>query len=101
MKRVALAACVTAALSLTACGPEPTQEMFEQTRNAKSVAVEQNPRVLVSRIGVFRDDLAYHDKRGIYLIKDTLTGLEFIGISGVGITEVGRHGGKHSRSDEQ
>lgn len=48
-------------------------------------------RVQVTRIGVFKDTLAYNQRRGIYLIRDTTTGAEFIGVSGIGITELGSH----------
>lgn len=48
-------------------------------------------RVTVQRLGVFSDALAYNERRGIYIIRDTKTGKEFIGVSGVGIAEVGSH----------
>jgi hypothetical protein len=99
--RITIAAIAAIALVLASCGPDPTQPMRTQTNNAQPVGVQGNPRVEVSRIGVIRDDIAYQDRRGIYLIKDTVTGQEFIGVSGVGITEIGRHGGKHPRSDER
>lgn len=39
----------------------------------------------------FDDDVAYKDKRRIYIIKDKTTGKEFIGVSGIGISELGSH----------
>lgn len=48
-------------------------------------------RVTVTRIGVFEDNLAYNERRGIYLIKDNQTGQEYVGVSGVGISEIGEH----------
>ena len=50
-----------------------------------------NGRINVTRIGTFRDGLAYESKRGIYIIKDNQTGKEYIGISGVDISETGSH----------
>lgn len=48
-------------------------------------------RVDVERIGVFTDELAYQGRRGVYVIRDKATGREFIGVSGIGISEVGLH----------
>lgn len=82
---------VLALLALTGCGPSPNMAMYDQTQAAKPAPIADNHRVTVTRIGVFRDDIAYDDTRGIYLIVDTKTGTEFIGISGVGITESSSH----------
>lgn len=63
---------------------------------------ESSSRIEVSRIGVFSDSIAYGDRRGIYLIKDIHTGQEFIGVSGIGISEIGYHStGKSGMSDER
>ena len=48
-------------------------------------------RFSVQRVGVFRDTLAYENQRGIYLIRDTKTEREYIGVSGIGISEIGSH----------
>ena len=48
-------------------------------------------RVSIQRIMVFEDDLAYGDKRGIYIIRDHVTNKEFIGVSGIGISEIGHN----------
>ncbi len=59
-------------------------------------------RVEVKLVGVFQDYLAYNGKRGVYVIVDKKTGKEFIGISGVGISETGSHPtGKSSTTDER
>ena len=50
-----------------------------------------NGRVSIQRIMVFEDDIAYGDKRGIYIIRDHVTNKEFIGVSGIGISELGVH----------
>lgn len=93
MKRIAI---LLAAVALTACGPEATMQMPKESK------FQANDRVTVERIGVFADDTAYQDRRGVYVIRDKKTGQEFIGISGIGISETGSHStGKSSKSDER
>ncbi|KMV67779.1 hypothetical protein WB66_11035 [bacteria symbiont BFo1 of Frankliniella occidentalis] len=48
-------------------------------------------RITVTKLSEFKDDLAYNDWRGVYLVKDKQTGKEWVGISGIGISEVGSH----------
>lgn len=50
-----------------------------------------NDRFEVKLVQVFRDDLAYGYLRGIYILKDKKSGKEYLGISGVGISEIGTH----------
>lgn len=64
--------------------------------------VETSARFRVKRVSVFRDDLAYGRQRGVYVIYDSITGRELVGISGVGIGELGQHqDGKGVRRDER
>lgn len=85
-------------LFLTGCGPDPTQSLNVATGSAQF----NNSTVEVTLVGVLADDLAYNNKRGIYRIVDKKTGTEFIGISGVGITEIGSHkSGKNRIEDER
>ena len=50
----------------------------------------------------FRDNQAYSSFRGIYILKDKNTNKEYIGISGIGIAEIGSHTtGKTSTTDER
>jgi hypothetical protein len=72
-------------LFLTACGPKPTQNMKELPE------IQNDSTVEVVRIGVFKDGIAYNDRRGIYRIKDRQTGKEYLGISGIGVVETGSH----------
>lgn len=67
------------------CEPKPTQPvtMHEGYNNS--------PRFTVTRIAVIEDNLAYSNRRGLYQIIDTETGKEYIGLSGVGISELGSH----------
>lgn len=104
MRTPLLLAVATFAL-LAGCGPEPTMQMrsLEQERQQRSVsAMDSNQRIQVTRIGVFRDETAYQNRRGVYVIVDKQTGREYIGISGVGISEVGDHpAGKSRVRDER
>lgn len=98
MKRLAaVAACV---LLLAGCDQGP-----EQARTEMHVSNElsgDGNRVTVTRLSKFRDNLAYDNERGVYLIRDTQTGQEFIGISGIGISELGSHrSGKRTVGDER
>jgi hypothetical protein len=87
---------VLAAALLAGCTPDPDMQMESKS------PVQSNPRVTVTRIGIFGDQLAYHERRGIYVIQDAKTGKEFIGVSGIGITEVGSHSqGKTTAQDER
>jgi len=67
-----------------------------------TMTVSASSRISIERIGTFEDDIAYNGVRGIYVIKDASTGAEYIGVSGIGISETGSHrSGKHSISDER
>ncbi len=65
--------------------------------------VEPEPaRFQLTRVAVIEDDLAYYDRRAIYVLVDTKTGTEYVGISGVGISELGSHkSGKSHTTDER
>ncbi len=85
---------------LAGCAPEPTISM--QMEAPQHPIYSANARFEVQRVAVFSDDLAYNDRRGIYIIKDTVTGTEYVGVSGIGISEVGRHiNGKVTVQDER
>lgn len=90
-----------AVIALAACDPDMTMQQ-RQIMSAQDVPVSEHGRVAVERIGVFKDDLAYGVRRGIYVIHDTETGREFIGVSGIGIAERGSHqSNKMSVADER
>lgn len=84
MKRIGV---MIGLLLLSGCLPDPTMSMH-------SVAIpEQNisqlpQRFKVEQVGIFKDELAYDNRRGIYIITDTKTGKEFFGVSGIGISEL-------------
>lgn len=59
-------------------------------------------RVTVTRIDVVADSTAYSGRRGVYIIKDNATGREFVGVAGVGVSELGDHqSGKVRVQDER
>lgn len=98
MQRLIIAAA--AVVVLAGCDEQSKQPL--QDMAIYSGQVRPQDRVQVELIGQFRDDLAYYSKRGIYVITDRKTGAEYIGISGVGITEVSSHpAGKTIISDER
>lgn len=91
MNRIAL--IIPIMFTLVACSPSPTMTLQ---------LLQTNNRVSIERIGVIEDNLAYNNRRGIYIITDKKTGKEFIGVSGVGISETAGHStGKTSVRDER
>lgn len=80
---------LVAVFMLTACdrGPEPAKSTMAVSSQLSSDA----DRIKVTKMSEFRDILAYDNWRGVYLIQDQQTGKEYIGISGIGISEVGSH----------
>lgn len=94
MKRtIPLAVALLMALAAAGCGRKVTMPMAESTAGPLE---QQNDggaqqRFSVELKGVFRDTLAYGDRRGIYVIKDRESGREYVGVSGIGISELGSH----------
>lgn len=87
-----------AALLLAACTPRPTQPLHVEPQ----VVPTQIERFRIERVGVFNDSIAYLGVRGVYVITDTRTGREFVGVSGIGISENGSHlVGKVTIGDER
>jgi hypothetical protein len=62
-------------------------QIYEKPIPLVSVPAKEEDRFIVERVQVVYDDLAFGKVRGVYLIKDKKTGQEFIGVSGIGITE--------------
>lgn len=99
MEKVQILLSIICLFVLAAC--EPTAS-YQQYREGKPVEIQTEDRIVVKRIAVIPDDIAYSDYRGVYLITDKKTGKEYIGLSGVGISESGTHqSGKASISDER
>lgn len=78
-----------ASLAIAGCDLGSTRVDSEARQK---MPVNVNDRVQVVKIQEFRDELAYEKVRAIYVITDKDTGKEYIGVSGIGITETGRHG---------
>lgn len=76
-------------LLLSACDSGP--EAAKSTMDVSSQLSADADRIKVTKMSEFRDTLAYDNWRGVYLIQDKQTGKEYIGISGIGISEVGSH----------
>ena len=77
-----------AGLGLAGCNStQPTMNMQKENTQLKKT----ESRYTIKRVGVFEDDLAYENKRGIYEITDEQTKKEYLGVSGIGITELGSH----------
>ena len=116
MKTFAQIICL---IAMAACTPRdelpptPQQAAKQASRDYERHTYASNlkPRVLsdasdgrfkVERVQTFDDGSAYSNSRAVYVITDTKTGQEFVGVSGVGIAELGSHrSGKASVSDER
>lgn len=86
---------------LAACEPSDSNQQYIEGKQV-DIQKQPNDRIAVKRIAVMHDDIAYSNYRGVYLITDNKTGKEYIGLSGVGISESGSHqSGKASISDER
>lgn len=84
MKTKLRTAALAALVLLGSCAPKPDTEM-------STVTPEANSRFAVERVGVIADDLAYSGRRGIYIFTDKETGKQYVGISGIGISDLGAH----------
>ena len=90
-KCLSLAVCLTA---LLACAEPPKANTPMPSYMSGQTTQQQVPaqqRIKIEQIGSFNDYFAYGGMRGIYIITDQKTGKEFVGISGVGISEIGFH----------
>ena len=100
MKYATFLIAVAAGAMLTGCYPDPTTSISKFEVEPTKHTVDN--RFQITRVGVFEDDLAYGARRGVYLIVDKDTGTEYIGVSGVGISERGSHSnGKIRATDER
>jgi hypothetical protein len=91
---VSVAACGVAALC--ACTP------YDDQTQTLRVPAYASGRFEVHIDSAFDDGLAYHGRRAIYIIKDTQTGIEYVGVSGIGVSELGSHAaGKARVTDER
>jgi hypothetical protein len=65
-------------------------------------AVENSDRFSVTRVSRFYDSDAYSQYRSVFVIKDNISKKEYVGISGIGISETGSHSdGEDTVKDER
>lgn len=72
-------------------GADHNRAAIKQGMDDSKAVLSKDDRFEISRVQVFKDDLAYDNQRAIYVLKDKQTGKEFVGISGIGISELGQH----------
>jgi hypothetical protein len=102
--KLAHLAAIAAIFALSACDMSPEAQLDRAAAKAASALVLQqnSKRFTVTRVDVFKDSIAYGDRRGVYVITDNKTGKEYVGVSGVGISETGLHrSGKTDVADER
>ena len=76
-------------LSLSGCEKSVVPTINMQTENqTENQDQNQESRYSVKRVDVFEDGLAYGNQRGIYEITDKQTNKKYLGVSGIGISEV-------------
>ena len=82
------------------CSKGPAIEANDWSKE-KSKPIEIDG-IEISAIGDFDDSTAYCGYRRVFRLRDKRTGTEWIGVSGVGISEVGAHvGGKSARLKDE
>lgn len=90
-------------ISLAGCGiPSEEYNKSVDLTSGGGTKIYSEPRFVVARIQVFDDTLAYGGTRAVYIITDSKTSTEYVGVSGIGISELGSHrSGKSTISDER
>lgn len=84
--------------ALSKCTPRPRPPDVQRA----DTATQEGGRFRIRIEQTFSDRSAYQCERNVYVIEDTLTGCEYVGISGVGVSEIGSHlAGKGHRTDER
>ena len=82
------------ALPLCACREDQTYRPEREMPAAPLSAAPESAastRFEIRLEQMVADEIAYGDRRGVYVILDRQTGREYVGISGVGIAELGAH----------
>lgn len=89
-------------LAVVGCNAPPIDTQMGITAPATELEpATVNSRIVVTRIGVIADKLAYSGRRGLYIITDTKTGKEYVGVSGIGISEFGSHWVGKTRAEDE
>lgn len=77
--------CVT----LAGCKPAPTDTL--EAGGAAVGRTSDGGPVTIRRVAVIEDDTANSHQRSVYIITDKETGQQWIGVSGIGVSERGNH----------
>lgn len=81
---------------------ESIQDITTATGSGTTQKVIIKQRFILEKVQKFKDYSAYNNHRDVYILTDTETNKTYVGISGVGISELGSHSsGKTSTPDER
>ena len=89
--------------SFSGCGEENRYPGVDGRYPVKNETISDNSSdfVLIKK-QTFYDESAYGNVRNVYILKDRVNGKEYVGVSGIGISERGNHQqGKTSIPDER
>ena len=89
--------------AFSGCGEENRYPGVDGRYPVKNETISDNSSdfVLIKK-QTFYDESAYGNVRNVYVLKDRVNGKEYIGVSGIGISERGNHQqGKTSIPDER
>jgi outer membrane biogenesis lipoprotein LolB len=90
------------AATLLLAGCQKTDQHLPNVEAQATQATVEPSRFDLKQVGQFEDYEAYTDSRTIYILTDKQTGQQFVGVSGIGISELGSHpSGKSTVSDER
>lgn len=81
-----LALSVLGALLLSACIGQPTPQPTP-LEERRMTFIPDNGNFQVERAGLIDDELAYGKKRVVYVLTDVETGVQYLGVSGLGMVE--------------
>lgn len=102
MKKLFIAVMLPAMLALSGCSRQEDKVQYDRAVNVTQSQEPGPERFIVKRVQVVVDSLAYDGQRGVYILLDTQTNKEYVGVSGVGISELGSHqSGKTTYRDER
>lgn len=89
-------------LILGGCDEHEYPNVSKKIEQSGDTEYPQQSRFDLEKVARFHDLSAYGCCRDIYLLTDKNTGKEYIGISGIGISELGSYGaGKSHTADER
>ena len=89
--------------AFSGCGEENRYPGVDGRYPVKNETISDNSSdfVLIKK-QTFYDESAYGNVRNVYVLKDRVNGKEYVGVSGIGISERGSHtAGKSTIQDER